>query len=113
MPQNRNKLIELFIGNISNSIIHKILEKAVDDKDIADRYGKELTTSLEIAKKYRAKINPADMSLPGKDIEYIKNRLINKVKSELMVRISKGYSNINPDLAEELVDKALEEMKVI
>lgn len=30
MPQNRNKLIELFIGNIVNAIVHDILEKAID-----------------------------------------------------------------------------------
>ncbi len=38
MVQNRNKLIDLFIGNISNSIVHKILEKAIDNKEIASKY---------------------------------------------------------------------------
>jgi len=55
MVQNRNRLIELFIGNITNSVIHKILEKAINDEDISNRYEKELINSLEIAKKYRGK----------------------------------------------------------
>ncbi len=29
MSQNRNKLIDLFIGNLSNVIIHEILLKAI------------------------------------------------------------------------------------
>ena len=36
MPKNRNQLIELFIGNIANSIVHRILEKAIDKQEIAD-----------------------------------------------------------------------------
>ena len=51
MVQNRNKLIDLFVGNISNSVIHKILEKAADNKELSDKYQKELLTSLNIAKK--------------------------------------------------------------
>jgi len=34
MSQNRNKLLGLFIGNISNVILHKILEKAIDLQEI-------------------------------------------------------------------------------
>ena len=45
MVQNRNKLIDLFIGNMSNSILHKILEKATEDIEMSNRYNKELTTS--------------------------------------------------------------------
>ena len=58
MPQNRNQLIELFTGNITNAIVHRILEKAIDKQEIADKYRKELITSFEVAKKYREKINP-------------------------------------------------------
>ena len=52
MVQNRNKLIELFIGNASNSIVHRILEKAIAkerNEEISDKYRKELITSFEIA----------------------------------------------------------------
>ena len=112
MTQNRNKLIDLFIGNISNSVVHKILEKAIDDRDIWQRYEKESITSWKIAKKYREKINPVYSSLPEKDIRYIKTKVINKVESELTLRISKGYENISLDLIEELVDKILKEINI-
>ena len=113
MAQNRNKLIDLFIGNISNSIVHKILEKAINDKELANRYNKELLSSLKIARRYREKINPVNAPLPDKDIEHIKTKITNKVRAELMLRISKGYENIDLDLVEEFVDKALKETKII
>ena len=75
MPQNRNQLIELFIGNITNAIVHRILERAIDKEEIADKYRKELITSFEVAKKYREEINPINSSLPDKDISYIKKTL--------------------------------------
>ena len=112
MPQNRNKLIELFIGNISNAIVHEILELAVGKELMANKYRKELAASFEIAKRYRKKINPMNKSFSDKDVEYIKNKIINKVKAELMIRISKGYENINLLLVEKLVDKALKNTNV-
>ena len=48
MAQNRNKLIGLLIGNVSNAVIHKILEDAVEDEAIRKYYDKELLNSLEI-----------------------------------------------------------------
>ena len=36
MSQNRNKLIILFIGNVSNAIVHEILEKAINNKENSD-----------------------------------------------------------------------------
>ncbi|HLD06854.1 MAG TPA: hypothetical protein VJC16_04960 [Candidatus Nanoarchaeia archaeon] len=41
---NRNKLISKVVGNLSNAVIHKVLEKAIDDQEIASKYEKELTT---------------------------------------------------------------------
>ena len=105
-------MIELFIGNISNAVVHKILERAVSKELIADKYRKELITSFEIAKKYREKINPLNRPLPNKDVEYIRTKIINKVRAELMTRISKGYKNIELSLVEELVDKALKNTDV-
>ena len=113
MTQNRNKLIDLFVGNVSNAIVHSILEKAIDSKEIADRYRKELKTSREIAKVYRNKINPINNPLPAKDITYIRRKIINKVNNELKTRISKGYENIDLDLVEQLVDQALKEFMVL
>ena len=64
------------------------------------------------SKKYREKINPVNTILPERDIEYIKSRIMNKVRNELMQRISKGYKNINLNLVEKLVDKSLRSMEV-
>lgn len=113
MPQNRNKLIGLFIGNISNAIVHQILEKAIDDDNIRNHYDKELKVSLDIAKIYREKINPINNTLPDKDISYIKDKIVKKVKLELQLRVSKGYENIDLNLVEITVEDLLKDIKVI
>lgn len=113
MVQNRNKLIDLFIGNISNAVIHKILEKAAEQEELSNKYNKEQLTSFEIAKRYREKINPIKSPLPYKDISYIKSKRINKVRAELLLRISKGYENIDLGLVENLVNEFLKETKII
>ena len=112
MPQNRSKLIDLFIGNISNAIVHKILERSINKEELTSKYRKELITSYEIAKRYREKINPTNMPLPIKDIPYIKNKIANKVRLELLIRISKGYE-INLGLMDEEINKALKDMKIL
>jgi hypothetical protein len=111
--KNRNQLIDAFISNISNAIIHKILETAIDMPDITEKYVKEVKNSWEIAKNYREKINPANRSLPFHDIEEIKRKVISNVNSELKLRIDKGYKNINLALVEEFIDKDLKELGVI
>jgi len=112
MTQNRNKIIDLFIGNLSNAVVHKILEQAVDDEILRKYYDKELLNSVEIAKRYREKINPINGPLPEKDIAHIKSKIINKVISELKLRIEKGYKNLNLDLVEDIVNKMLVDMKI-
>ena len=112
MVQNRNKFIELFIGNISNAIVHEILERAVSKELMAGKYRKELITSFQIAKRYREKINPLNGPLPDKDAEYIRSKIINKVRAELITRVLKGYKNIELNLIGELVDKALKDTNV-
>ena len=112
MAQNRNKLIDLFIGNIANAAVHKILEQAIDDELLRKYYDKELLNSVEIAKKYREKINPINKALQEKEIEYIKSKIINKANSELKLRIAKGYNNINLDLVDNIVDKMLIDLKI-
>ena len=99
MSQNRNKLIDLLIGNISNAILHRILEKAIDIPEIASKYTKEIKTSWYIAKAYREKINPPT-NFPEKDIGKIKEKLTRRIKSELSLRISRGYRNLNLDIVE-------------
>lgn len=112
MVQNRNKVIELFIGNLANSVMHSIIESAINNEELSERYKKEIATSLDAAKKYREKINPVESSLSSKDIEYIKNKITNKVKAELQIRISKKYENIDLSSIEKFVDKSLKETKV-
>ena len=110
---NRNKLIVLFIGNISNTVVHKILEKAIDDDNIRKHYDKELMVSFDIAKMYREKINPIGIPLPEKDAKEIKQNVAKMVNSELKLRISKGYKNIDLSLIEPTIDEFLRKLKVI
>ena len=113
MVQNRNKLIELFIGNISNAVVHEILGKAIDDDNIRNHYNIELKISVDKARSYREKINPVNKMLPDKDILYIKDKIIRKVRAELQLRASQGYTNINLALVEITVENVLKNMKII
>lgn len=113
MVHNRNKLIDLFIGNLTNVVVHRILEIAIDSEEIARKYEKELITSFEIAKRYRAQINPVILPLPHKDQDNIKTKITNRVRAELSVRIAKGYENINLNLVEETVDAYLKSTHVL
>lgn len=112
--QNRNKIIDLLVGNLSNAVTHAILEKAIFDmeKEIAVHYNKELKTSFDVARKYREKINPKLSFLPKKDSVKIKSQIMKNVKNELLLRISKGYKNINLNLIEKEVDSVLRLLKV-
>src|SRR3989344_2276624 len=113
MVQNRGKLMELFIGNISNAIIHSILEKAIANRGIADWYRKEQINSFDIAKRYREKINPVKTSLSVKDGRYIKDKIIRRVKGELLIRIEKGYENIDLASVEVETERVLRTINVI
>lgn len=110
---NRNKLLNLFVSNLSNVIVHKILEKAIDKPEIALSYNKEVRNSMDIAKRYREKINPINKLLPISDAEEVRTSIIRRVKSELNIRIEKGYSNIDISLVELFTDKLLKELEVI
>jgi len=114
MVQNRNKLIDLLIGNLSNAIIHKILEKAILSSipEIAQKYNKEIVNSWQIALDYRGKINPPT-SFPVKDIEHIKTKLSNRIKSELSIRIAKGYKNLDIELVDKAIIDFLKKLKVL
>jgi hypothetical protein len=112
MVQNRNKLIELFVSNLANSIVHEILERAIDKEEIADKYRKEIKNSFKIAKNYRNKINPVNFPLPAKDFLYIEDKIKRKVNAELKLRISKGYQNIDLNLVDLEVEKYLKQLVV-
>lgn len=113
MVQNRNKFITLFIGNLSNAILHQILEQSINDDALTHRYHKESITSLALAKKYRAKIHPLQSSLPESDSTYVGQKILQKVNVELHLRISKGYRDIDLSLVEPSIDKALRESKIL
>lgn len=112
MVQNRNKLIDAFIGNIAAAIVHEILEEAANDENLRKYYDKEFMNSLSIAKKYREEINPADKPLKVKDQLLIKKRIISKVKNELNLRISKGYKDIDIDKAAPYTEKIIRDLKI-
>lgn|SRR3989338_2848679 len=109
---NRNKLLSLFVSNLSNVVVHRILEKAIDEPEIISVYEKEVKNSLEIAKKYREKINPINKILPLHDTKEVRETIISRVKSELNLRIARGYENIDLNLVEKFVDDCLKELKV-
>ncbi len=111
MPQNRNKLVDLFVANLTNAIVHQVLEQAIENAEIANKYVKEFKTSWDIARKYRQKINPPDDTLP--DIKEIKDKIIKKSKAKLLIRINNGYENIDLSLVDTFLMKALKELKVV
>jgi hypothetical protein len=111
MAQNRNKLLDLFIGNISNAIVHKILENAIDNKEIQSKYEKELTTSFAIAMKYREKINPFSIPLP--DHADVKQKITKRVRAELLLRIARGYEGIKLEAMEQIIDEYLQKSSVV
>lgn len=109
---NRNRLIDAFISNLANSIVHQILEKAINEQMYVDKYRNESKNSWQQAKKYREKINPINRSLPFHDISEIREKTISRVKTELNLRASKGYANIDISLVETSVDNSLKELKI-
>ncbi len=110
---NRNKLINMFIANLSNAIVHDILEKSIDKEELKNHYDAEYSNFVKIAIKYREKINPVNFPLPDKDIKYIIDKIKRNVMNELMLRISKGYKGINLNLVDEYVSKELKKVRVL
>ncbi len=71
MVQNRNRLLKLVIGNLSNCVVHMVLERNIDNENIRKHYSREYNNSIEIAKKYRNKINPVNYCLREVEIKEI------------------------------------------
>lgn len=112
MVQNRSKLIDLLIGNLSNAAVHRILQQSIEDEDLSLYYEKEIINSLELAIKYRGKINPPAGPLPKEDTEEVKKKVIARVNSKLKARIEEGYQNIHLESVEKVVDKLLSEINI-
>lgn len=112
MSHNRNKLITLLIGNLTNAVVHQVLEKSVREEILRKHYDKESLHSLEIAKRYREQINPIQRALPDTNVETIKEEILKRSRKELLLRISKGYQGIELEALESIVEKLLEELKI-
>jgi len=113
MAQNRNKLLDLLVGNLANAVIHKILEEAAEEEYIRKCYDDELLNSIKIARSYRERINPVNEPLPENDAVEIKRRIINKAEAELKLRMAKGYENISLASVGEVTEKLLADLKVV
>ena len=113
MVQNRNKLLDLFVGNLSNAALHRILEQSAEDEELRQYYGKEVLNSMGIAKNYREKINPVGAAFPEDDGENVRRKVIERVKNKLKIRILEGYENVKLDAVDKVVDELLLETKVI
>lgn len=111
MTQNRNKLIQLFVSNLANVIVHKILEESTTES-LRNHYNEESQISFEVARRYREKINPVNNKMPEADIGEIKKEVLRKVNNELKLRITKGYTGIDLSQVEIILDKMLKELKV-
>ncbi len=112
MSHNRNKLITLLIGNLTNAVVHQVLEKSVKEDILRNYYDKESLHSLEIAQRYREQINPIQRALPDIDVETIKEEIMKRARNELLLRISKGYRGIELEALESILEKSLEELKI-
>ncbi len=112
MSQNRNKILQLLIGNLVNLLVHRALEQSAMEEILRNHYHKESSTSFEVAKKYREKINPLQKELPDKDINKIKEEVLRRAKNELKLRISKGYEGIDLNLTELILEKILKELSI-
>ena len=111
MSQNRPDLIKRFIGVASNIIAHKVLIKAELEEDLRNYYTKEIERDIDIALKYRNRINPVNRLLPQRDSKEIKEGILLKVKAELLKRIDKGYNVDLPKIDEE-IENFLKEQNV-
>ncbi len=112
MSQNRPDIIKRFIGVASNIITHKVLIKAELEKDLRNYYTKEIERDIDIALKYRNKINPVNRMLPQRDSKEIKENILLKVKAELQKRVDKGYK-VNLSKIDEEIDNFLKEQNVV
>lgn len=112
MSHNRNKLITLLIGNLTNVVVHHVLEKSVKEEILRKYYDKESLHSLEIAKRYREQINPLQRALPDIDVAKIKEEIIKRSRNELLLRVSKGYRGIELEAIESILEGLLWELKM-
>ena len=112
MTQNRNKLLNHFIGHAVMTVVHRILAQATSDISLQEKYDKEIENSLSITLSYREKLNPAHPFQTRESLD-IRDQIIQRVHSELRRRINLGYKNLDVSKVENEVDAFLKEMKII
>ncbi len=112
MVHNRNKLLILLIGNLTNVVVHKVLEEATKEEILRKYYDKESLVSYEVAKRYREQINPFPRCLSEEDADEIKEEVIRRARQELQARISKGYQGIDLTLIEPVLQRLMKELKM-
>lgn len=112
MTQNRNKLLDLLIGNLANAVVHKVLVEAAEEAQRKKYYDDEFSNSIEIARDYRERINPVNEPLPENDAAEIRWKIINKAEAELKLRIAKGYENINLASVREVTNKLMADLNI-
>ncbi len=106
---NRKRVINKFIGNFSNAVTHSVLENAADDAYLKERYQRETDSSILEAMKWRITINPDDVSLPDKDIQFIRTQTRNRSMAALRNRLKEGYTNIELSMVEKVMDVQLKQ----
>ncbi|MFH1071978.1 MAG: hypothetical protein V1743_00960 [Nanoarchaeota archaeon] len=112
MEQNKNKLIRLFVGNISTAIVHQLLEQAIAEDIHRKHYEKECLHSFSLAKAYRGRIHPYQSPLSEKDQAAVKRKIKRNVTKELQLRIAKGYKGLDLNSIEPAIEAALQKLRV-
>ena len=102
----------LLIGNLTNVVVHRVLEKSVKEEILRNHYDKESLVSLEVAKRYRDQINPIERALPDIDVKEIEEGIMKRARSELQLRISRGYQRIQLDTIKAILKQVLQELKI-
>ncbi len=110
MTQNRNKILDLMTGSLSNAIVHSILELSCDETALKAKYKKEAFNSFQIALEFRNRINPLFRPLPQRPLIEIK--VTRRVEAELNNRIRKGYIGVDVTIIKAQVEKYFQELRI-
>lgn len=110
MTQNRNKVLSLMTGSLSNAIVHSILELSCDETALKEKYKKEASDSFQIALKFRNRINPLFRLLPQRSL--IEIRVARRVEAELNNRIKRGYVGVDMTLVRTQIEEYFRELRI-
>lgn len=85
----------------------------MENEILREHYDRESLSSFEVARRYREKINPVQRELPENDVDKIKEEVFKRAGKELRLRIDKGYEGVKLGLLGEILEKVLEELKIL